>query len=109
MDYSRFSTKWSATWSESKKRNFYTPPVISAQCIIGTEKYPDSASLLNYNNADYSQGYSQIKQALRALTKDDILKPYICDHGFRSSSDSNNIGYNLYVFDIGFQKNFESA
>ena len=34
---------------------FYRPPVTSAQCIIGTEKYPDSAILLNYNNDDYSQ------------------------------------------------------
>ena len=26
---------------------FYRPPVISAHCIIGTEKYPDSAIFLN--------------------------------------------------------------
>ena len=84
-------------------------PVTSAQCIIGTEKYPDSAILLNYNDDDYSQGYSQIKEAFRALTHDDVLKPYISDHDFRSSNDGNNIGYNLYVFDIRYQKNFESA
>ena len=29
---------------------FYKPPVISAQCIIGNEKYPDSAILLIYND-----------------------------------------------------------
>ena len=52
---------------------FYRPPVISAQCIIGTEKYPDSVILLICNDDDYSQGYSQIKEAFRALTKDDIL------------------------------------
>ena len=34
---------------------FYRMPVTSAQCIIGTEKYPDSAVLLNYNDDDYSQ------------------------------------------------------
>ena len=33
---------------------FYRPPVISAHCIIGTEKYLDSAILLNYNDDDYS-------------------------------------------------------
>ena len=54
---------------------FYRPPVISAQCIIGTEKYPVSAILLNYNDDDYSEGYAQIKKAFRALSKDDILKP----------------------------------
>ena len=88
---------------------FYRPPVRSAQCIIGTEKYPDSAVSLNYNDDDYRQGYSQIEEAFRALTKDDILKPYISDNEFRSTNDGNNIGYNLYVFDIRYQKNFESA
>ena len=55
---------------------FYRPPVTSAQCIIGTEKYPDSGILLNYDDDDYyNQGYGQIKEAFRALTKDDILQP----------------------------------
>ena len=73
---------------------FYRPPVISAQCTIGTEKLLDSAILLNYNDDDYSQEYSQIKEAFRALTKDDILKPNITDHDFRSSNNGNIIGYN---------------
>ena len=30
---------------------------MTAQCIIGTENYRDSAILLNYNDDDYSQGY----------------------------------------------------
>ena len=88
---------------------FYRPPVTSAQCIIGTEKYPDSAILLNYYEDDYSQGYGQIKEAFRALTKDDNLKPYISDNDFGSSNNGKDIGYNLYVFDIRYQKNLESA
>ena len=35
---------------------FYRMPVTSAQCIIGTEKNPDNAILLNYDDDDYSQG-----------------------------------------------------
>ena len=46
---------------------------------------------------------------LRALTKDDIFKPYISEHDFRSSNDENVIGYNIYVFDIKYQKNLENA
>ena len=42
---------------------FYRPLVTSVQCIIGTEKYPDSGILLNYNDDNYSQGYGQIKEA----------------------------------------------
>ena len=88
---------------------FYRPLVTSPQCIIGTEKYPDSAILINYNDDDYSQGYGLIKEAVKALTKDDILQPYISENDFKSSKDGENLGYNLYVFDIRYQKNFESA
>ena len=88
---------------------FIRLPVISAQVVIGTERYPDSGILLNYDDDDYSQGYGQIKEAFRALTKDDILKPYITEDDFRSSNESNNIGYNIYAFDIRYQKNFENA
>ena len=88
---------------------FCRPLVISAQCIIGTEKYPDSGILLNYNDDDHSQGYGQIREAFKALTKDDLLQPYISNPDFRSSNNGDNIGYNIYVFDIQYQKNFESS
>ena len=45
---------------------FVRLPVISAQVIIGTERYPDSAILLNYEDDDYSQAYGQIKEAFKA-------------------------------------------
>ena len=89
---------------------FVRLPVISAQVVIGTERYPDSSILLNYDDDDdYSQGYGQIKEAFRALTKDDKLKPYISEDDFRSSNEGKNIGYNIYAFDIRYQKNFETA
>ena len=83
--------------------------MISSQVIIGTERYPDSAILLNYDDDKYSQGYGQIKEAFRALTKDDILKPYTSEDDFRSSNEGNNIGYNIYAFDIRYQKNFANS
>ena len=92
-----------------KNDTFARLPVISAQVVIGTERYPDSAILLNYYDDDYSQGYGQIKEAFRALTKDDILQPYITENDFRSSNNGNDIGYNIYAFDIRYQKNFENA
>ena len=42
------------------KDTFYRPLVTSTQSIIGTEKYPDSAILLNYNDDHYSQGFGLI-------------------------------------------------
>ena len=47
--------------------SFYRPPVTSAQCIIGTEHYPDSAIFLNYDDDDYSQGNHQPKESFEAL------------------------------------------
>ena len=60
--------------------------VVSAQRIIGTERYPDAGILLNYDDDDYSQGYNQSNEAFRALTKDDNHQPYINDDDFTSSS-----------------------
>ena len=69
-------------------------PVVSAQCIIGTEKYPDAGILLHYDDDDYAQGYTQIKEAFKALLKDDILLPYISEDDFRSSNvRANDVGY----------------
>ena len=88
---------------------FYRPPVTSAQCILGIAKYRDSAILLKYDDDDYNQGYGLTKEAFKALREDDTPQPYISEHDFRSYNNGNNIGYSLYVFDIRYQKNFESA
>ena len=65
--------------------------------------------MLNYNDDNYSQGYGQVKEAFKTLTKDNLLQPYISNDDFRSSNDGNNIGYHIYAFDIRYQKNFESS
>ena len=84
-------------------------PVTSAQCVIGTESYPGSDISFNYNDDDYSQGYSQVKEDFKALTKDNILQPYKTEDNFKSSNDGDNIGYNIHSFDIRYHKNFESG
>ena len=83
---------------------FYRRPVTSAQCITGTEIYPDSAILLNYNDDYFSQGYGQVKEAFKALTKETILRPNISEDDFRSPSVGDNIGYNIHSFNIRYQK-----
>ena len=47
-----------------KNDTFVKLPVISAQVVIGTKRYPNTGILLNYNDDDYGQGYGQIKEAL---------------------------------------------
>ena len=68
-----------------------------AQCVIGAEKYPDAGILLNYDDDDdYAEGYSQNKEAFRALTEDNIFQPYLSDDDFRSSNvRADDVGYNL--------------
>ena len=88
---------------------FVRLPVISAQVVIGTARYLDSAILINHDDDDYAQGYGQIKEAFKDPTTDDILQPYVSEDDFRSSNEGNNIGYNIYAFDIRCQKNFENA
>ena len=76
--------------------------------LLERKKYPDAGILLNYDDDDYSQGYHQIKEAFRALTKDDILQPYISEADFRRPNvAANDIGYSLYGFDIRYQKNLQ--
>ena len=64
---------------------------------------------MNYDDDGYSQDYGQIKEAFRVLTKDDMLRPYLSDHGFRSSNEGNDVGYKLSLFGKRYQKNLETA
>ena len=105
-----FQQKDSQDSQNLKNDTFCRLPIVSAQCIIGTENCPDAGIFLYYDNDDYSQGYSQIKEAFRALSKDHILQPYLFDDNFRSSNARfNNIGYNLFVFDKSYQQNFTTS
>ena len=81
---------------------FYRPLATSAQCIIGTEKYPDCGILLNYNDDDYSKGYGQIKEAFKALTKDNLFQQYISEHDFSQIKMAiiSVILYTLSIYDI---------
>ena len=83
-------------------------PVRSDQCKIGMEKYPINSIRLNYNDDEYSQAYGQIEEVFIALTKDNILQPYITEDDFRSSNDGDDIVYSIHSFDTRYQKSFES-
>ena len=79
-------------------------PVVSPQCVNGTEIDPDAGILLNYDDDDYSHGYAQIKEAFTALTKDNNLQPYIGFDDFRSSNFKvDDVGYNVNFFNIRYQ------
>ena len=84
--------------------------VTSSQCIIGTENYPNAGILLNHDDDDYSQGYTQNKEASRASTKDDILQPYISLDILGSSNIRiDDVGFNFYVFDIKYHQTLTAS
>ena len=90
------------------KDAFSRLPVISAQCIIETENYPNIGIILICEDDVYSQGYHQINEAFKASTKDDISN--ISDDDFRSSNiRADDVGYSLYVFDLRYQRNFTNS
>ena len=73
-------------------------------------KKPDSGIFFNYDDDDYSQGYDQVEEVSRALTKDDILQPYVFDHVFRASNvRDDDVGCNLYVCDTRYQQTFTAS
>ena len=52
------------------KYTFCRLPITSAQCFTVPEKNPDASIFLNYDDDDdYNQGYGQIKEAFKSLTK----------------------------------------
>ena len=66
--------------------------------------------MLNYDDDYYSPDYGKIKEASRALTKDDILQRYISDHGFRTSDiRTDDVGCNFFVFDVRCQQNYTAT
>ena len=88
---------------------FCSLPVTSAQCILGTENSPDAVILINYDDDELSQGCGQNKEAFETLTQNDIFKPYVTEQNFGPSNEGDDVGYNIYVFDIRFQEIFTAA
>ena len=81
--------------------------IVSAHCVIETEKYPDEGIFLSYDDDEYFQGFSK---KFRALTKDNMLQAYINDDNFRTSNvRDDDVGYKLYVFAIRYRKTFTSS
>ena len=56
---------------------FRKPTVVNAQCVIGSEKYPDAVINWNYAFDRYSTAYGKIASCFRHVAKDYMLQPYI--------------------------------
>ena len=89
--------------------------LLAPKYIIGTEKYPEAGFNLNCDGDKYSQGYAQIVSFSKVSTEIVIFQPYktqkilktkVVIDAFVITTDG---GYQLFVFDIRFQKDFSTA
>ena len=94
-----------------KNDTLYKPGVVDAQCIIGSEKFPDAGFICNYSIDKYSQAYGKIVSRFRPLAKDNIVQPYITQKDFKTSNKypDGNPGYEVYVFDKRHHQDYSSA
>ena len=76
---------------------FSRPSVVNAQCIIGSEKFPNAGISCNYAIDKYSPAFGEIASCFRHLAKDNNLQPYITQKDFVTSNNypDGNTGYNL--------------
>ena len=52
---------------------FFRPSVVNAQCIIGSEKFPDAGITYNYALDKYSQPYGETVSSFRHLAEVNIF------------------------------------
>ena len=62
---------------------------LNAQCIIGSEQFPDAGIKCNYAIDKYSQAYGEIVSCFRYLAKDNILQHYTTQKVFIRSYKIN--------------------
>ena len=77
--------------------------VVSAKCIIGTEKYTETGMKTDNAKQSHSQAYGELVSRFRQLSKANILQPFVSQNDL--SRDEN---FNLYVLDMRYQISFSS-
>ena len=90
---------------------FYRPSVVNAQCIFGSEIFPDAGKKCYYAIDNFSQAYDEIVSCFRHLANDTNLQPYITQKDIKTFNKypERNPGYNLYVFDIRHHQGYSSS
>ena len=80
---------------------FFRPYVLDAQCVIQTERFPETSINTDYAKQKNSQAYGELVLYLGRLRKDSNLQPFISKDDFRRDE---KLG--LYTFDARYQKHF---
>ena len=70
--------------------------VISAKCIFGTERFPETGINTEYADHNFFQAYGKPISCFGLLSKDNTFQPYISPHDFRRD------GNFICIFDIRY-------
>ena len=99
-------------WKKCRKRNnesISIPTFVDAQCIIGNEKNAKVGANYFWRGCKNSQAYGEVVSCPRHLAKDNICQLYITQKKFKNPKTSEGgaeVSYKLYVFDLGYQRNY---
>ena len=74
---------------------FFGPRVLIAQCLIGTERYPEKCVNTEHAKHNFSQAYAELSSCFRDLSKDNFLQPYVAKDDIRR--DDNFKFYVLHI------------
>ena len=77
-------------------------PISQAVCRLGSDRYPNDYINLDYSRNNFHEAYYQIENFFLKHTRDRVIKPFIGPNSFKEF-------YNLYVFDITYQKDHISS
>ena len=96
--------KTTARRAEAQNQNggvFDNCPVMSANVKVGTDRFPDDGINVDYTVGDYDEAYRFVKE-FKSHYLSSPHQPFITYREFKSL-------YNIYVFDLRFQKEEMSA
>ena len=90
---------------------FRRPSVANAQCIRGSEKYPDAGLNCNYAIYKCSQAFGEMVSCFKHLAVIIISQSYSTQKDFITSNNCPDgyPGYHIYDFDIRHLQAFSSA
>ena len=107
----RFMQRSQFNQQHQKNDKFYRPSVLNAQCILGSERYPDAGTNCNHAIDKYSQALGENVSCFRHLAEYNILQPYITQKDFITSNNypDGNSGNKIYDFYNRYHQDYSSA
>ena len=119
MELKFLSTYKVRKWTKSSLRSttlnevtFFRVKILQTQCVFETWRCQEAGVICAFTQHIYSPANETFVSWFKTLTKDNNSTPYKPQECFRSgkTADSGNaVGYELFVCDLLYQKEYRSA